>query len=149
MLKATSEERLLQMQYSSQAEHTNRSNVLDMNNKELGLFGEEIAAHFYEEKHCKILKRNYRTSFGEADIIAVDKDELVFCEVKTRIGADLIEPEEAVDSHKQEIYKKIASSFHTDSYPVNSYRFDVIAISIHNNSEGSLRHIKHAFYFDE
>lgn len=52
--------------------------------KSLGNKGEEIATNFLIEKGYKIIDRNFRASVGEIDIIAKDKKEIVFVEVKTR-----------------------------------------------------------------
>ena len=65
-----------------------------------GRKGEEIAAKFLEEKGFSIKERNFRTRFGEIDIVCYDKDILVFVEVKTKIGHDFGEPEEMVGKGK-------------------------------------------------
>ena len=53
-------------------------------NREIGNLGENIAAKYLESSGYHILDRNFRARQGELDIIAVDNDELVFVEVKTR-----------------------------------------------------------------
>ena len=62
--------------------------------------GEELAAEYLQEKGYKIEERNFRTRFGEIDIICWDGPILVFVEVKTKIGHDFGEPEEMVNKTK-------------------------------------------------
>ena len=50
----------------------------------LGRRGEELAAEHLERLGYRVIARNYRTRFGELDLVATDDDVLVFCEVKTR-----------------------------------------------------------------
>ena len=53
----------------------------------LGRLGEQLAADHFERLGWRILARNHHTRFGELDLVAVDGDVLVFCEVKTvRLG---------------------------------------------------------------
>ena len=54
------------------------------NSQEIGKTGEEIAKKYLLENNYKIVAKNFRCKFGEIDIIAYDKEELVFIEVKTR-----------------------------------------------------------------
>lgn len=65
-----------------------------------GRKGEEIAAKFLEKKGFLIKERNFRTRFGETDIVCLDRDILVFVEVKTKKGHDFSEPEEMVNKGK-------------------------------------------------
>ena len=64
----------------------------DFHKKLLGKKGERAAVQYLKSQGYTIVATNYRTPFGEADIIALDNDELVFVEVKTRTndkyGAD-------------------------------------------------------------
>ena len=53
-------------------------------NQRFGALGEKLAARYLKEQGYKILKKNYKNKLGEIDIIAVDKNEIVFVEVKTR-----------------------------------------------------------------
>ncbi len=55
-----------------------------MNNKELGLRGEEIAAEWLLGHGFSLLERNWRYRGAEIDIIAVRDDTLRIIEVKSR-----------------------------------------------------------------
>jgi len=50
----------------------------------LGSVGEQLAAEHFERLGYRVLARNYRTRFGELDLVATDEETIVFCEVKTR-----------------------------------------------------------------
>ena len=52
--------------------------------RHLGRLGERLAAEHFERLGYRILARNYRTRFGELDLVVTDEEVLVFCEVKTR-----------------------------------------------------------------
>ncbi len=68
--------------------------------RNLGSFGEKMATKFLQKKGYKILEKNFRSKSGEIDIVALDKDTLVFIEVKTRWTREYGPPEEAVTPRK-------------------------------------------------
>lgn len=68
---------------------------------ELGKLGEEIIADYIIRLGYKILDRNFECKQGEIDIIALDKEELVFIEVKTRTGINYGEASEAITKYKK------------------------------------------------
>ena len=63
---------------------------------ELGRRGEDEAVRYLEQRGLVVLSRNWRCRDGELDVVAVDGDRLVVCEVKTRSGTRFGEPAEAV-----------------------------------------------------
>ena len=65
-----------------------------------GKRGERIAALYLQKQGYKILEMNFKARYGEIDIIARDKDTLVFVEVKTRKNYKYGRPEEAIDLRK-------------------------------------------------
>lgn len=69
-------------------------------NKVTGNRGEELASNYLQKKGYKIEERNFRTRFGEIDIVCWDGPILVFVEVKTKKGHDFGEPEEMVNRTK-------------------------------------------------
>jgi putative endonuclease len=109
-----------------------------------GSKGEDIAAEFLKQKGYKILKRNYTTPLGEADIIAKDNNTIVFVEVKARSNDTYGQPFEAVDYRKQEKLKKIALYYLKHSNIELPVRFDVISI-ISKNGKNEVNHIAEAF----
>lgn len=109
--------------------------------KFLGRVGEEKAAEFLRAKGYEIVKTNYRSHFGEVDIIAKDGDTIVFVEVKTRSGDGYGAPSEAVDYKKREKYFRIATDYlMREGQSDANCRFDVVEIE-----KGEINHIFDAF----
>ena len=68
---------------------------------EIGKLGEELAVGYLQKQNYKIIERNFECRQGEIDIIALDKNELVFIEVKTRTSIKYGKPAEAVNQIKK------------------------------------------------
>lgn len=70
---------------------------------EIGRKGEALAAKYYLDRGCRLLAHNYRTRMGELDLVVLDGETVVICEVKTRsTAADAFgTPGEAVSAAKQ------------------------------------------------
>lgn len=95
----------------------------------LGKLGEDIATKFLKRRGWKILERNYRSRWGEIDIVAQDKDFIVFVEVKTSRLFPSSFPQESITRKKQEQISKMALSYLKHFGLLGSKaRFDVIAI---------------------
>jgi putative endonuclease len=73
----------------------------DMSKISTGKDGEQIALAFLKNSGYRICETNFRCPLGEIDIIAREKNELVFIEVKTRKSSQLGYPEQAVGARKQ------------------------------------------------
>lgn len=102
-----------------------------MNNQELGMFGENQAIRFLEKQNCEIIARNFACRQGEIDIIAKDKDELVFLEVKTRKNEAFGKAVDAVDNFKQKHMREAAKYYlHINNLMNIFVRFDVIEVYI-------------------
>jgi putative endonuclease len=112
--------------------------------KALGNKGEDIATEHLKKNGYAILKRNYKTPLGEADIVAREKDTIVFIEVKARSSDAFGQPFEAVNYRKQEKIKRIALYYLKHNRLQAPVRFDVISI-ISNNGNAEINHIKEAF----
>ena len=110
----------------------------------LGREGEADAVQYLSDKGYRILEKNYRTPFGEIDIIAKDGDVLVFIEVKTRADDSFGSPFEAVDRRKRDKIRKVALSFMQKLKKEVPARFDVMSISI-DKGEYRIEHIRDAF----
>lgn len=111
---------------------------------ETGKIGEDIATKYLEQIGYEIIQRNFECKIGEIDIIAKDKDEIVFVEVKTRASALYGFPKEAVDQTKKKHIYRTAEFYiyvkHLENYPV---RIDVIEI-YKKQGKFKLHHIKNA-----
>jgi len=99
-----------------------------------GYQGESFAAQFLQQQGLEILSRNFRTRWGELDLIARDGNELVFVEVKTRHDDQAGYPEEAVGRHKVRSLMR-AAWIYTEKHPDSpqAWRIDVVAIQWNNN----------------
>ena len=119
----------------------------DTRKKVTGQAGEDIAAGFLEKNGYRISERNYRCPIGEIDIIARDKNDLVFVEVKTRRSRDLGYPEQAVGIKKQKKISQLAL-WYLQEKRLNGVRtrFDVVAVMM-QPSGNDIRLIKNAFDF--
>ena len=115
-------------------------------NYSLGKTGEEIALKHLKKKKYEIVQRNFRFFKGEIDIIALDKKELVFIEVKTRKSKVFGLPEEAVTKQKQQQIRRIAQGFIAKKNIQNTKcRFDVLSVLFTENGKFDINHIKNAF----
>ena len=116
-----------------------------MQGKEVGKKGEELALRFLKKKGYRILERNYICKMGEMDIIAKEKDTLVFVEVKTRTSMIFGPPQLAVNSTKQMQLSKVALYFLKEKELEDvKARFDVVAILLRPEGE-EIELIKDAF----
>ena len=113
----------------------------DLHKKVLGRKGEKLVEAYLKKQGCKILKRNYRTPFGEADLIVEDGEEIAFVEVKTRTSERYGTPAEAVGKEKQRRYKKIAQFYWVSHGEEPNARFDVAEVF----ADGKIEYIKYAF----
>lgn len=119
-----------------------------MSAAEIGRFGEDVAAHAIQKAGYNIIGRNYRSRYGEIDIIANNKEFLVFVEVKTRSVGALSLPREAVDARKRNKILKTAMCYLKNDDSHLQPRFDVIEIIIENKENlrvNKINWIKNAF----
>lgn len=98
----------------------------DVHKKLLGKQGERLAEQYLKKQGYKLLKRNYTTPYGEADLVFSHGDEIVFVEVKTRTSADFATAKQAVNADKQAKYRKIALHYGKGVEP--NARFDVVEV---------------------
>jgi len=116
-----------------------------MEKKELGKKGEEIALRFLKKRGFRIIEKNYVCKMGEMDIIAREKDTLVFIEVKTRTSTMFGPPQLAVNSSKQRQLSKVALNYLKEKQLEDvKARFDVVAILLKQKGE-EIELIKDAF----
>ena len=109
---------------------------------EFGKMGEDIAANYLTKNNYKIIERNFRCKQGEIEIIAKERDEIVFVEVKTRSSCTYGRPSEAVNENKQKHITKAAKYYIYLNKLENYYiRIDVIEVYFSNN-KFYINHIK-------
>ena len=114
-------------------------------NQVLGQWGEEQAAQFLEAQGYQILQRNYRTAYGEIDLIASKAASLVFVEVKARSSDQFGFPEEAVGPKKQQHLIESAQAY-LQAHPdfEGDWRIDVVAVTRGTDREPNIHHIENA-----
>jgi putative endonuclease len=116
----------------------------------LGRLGEQLAAEHLMRRGFQIVERNYRTRWGELDIIAYDGGTLAFCEVKTRrLREDHPGPLEAVRGIKRSRIRKMAGRWlieRTDRPYAQELRFDAIGVTLDPSGKlVSIEHLEGAF----
>jgi putative endonuclease len=118
-----------------------------IHNISAGQEGERIAAVFLKNNGYRILERNYRCPIGEIDIVAREKNDLVFVEVKARKTSALGYPEQAVGYRKQRKMSQLALWYIQEKkmHGVNA-RFDVVAVRM-MPSGPDVKLIRDAFEF--
>jgi putative endonuclease len=113
---------------------------------DLGSWGERIAAAYLTNAGLRLLDRNWRCREGELDIVARDRDALVFCEVKTRRGTGYGHPVEAVTPVKQRRLRTLAHRWlaaHDEHAP--ELRFDVVGVLVRPSRPAVVTHLRAAF----
>ena len=119
--------------------------------RRLGARGEELAARHLEARGFEVVDRNFRSRYGELDVVARDARHLVFCEVKTRIvrrtapAHDVLGPFAAIGVRKQRQVRAMAREWlaagRLDGARPPEVRFDAIGISF--DATGRLLCLEH------
>lgn len=124
-----------------------------MNTTDIGMHGESVAAKFLKKHGFRILEKNLHVSHNELDIIAKNKEYIIFVEVKTRSSDQTLNtgfgsPASAVDKSKQSRTVTAARGYLKNSKYTNLQpRFDVIEVYLDKNTQKVLKinHIINAF----
>lgn len=121
--------------------------IMNSLKKEVGAYGEMTAINYLREIGYVIIDKNFRSRFGEIDIIAKDGDHIAFIEVKSRYDKLFGTPSESVTYYKQlRLYKTAQYYITKKSLHNNFFRFDVIEILfLHENNKANINLIKDAF----
>ena len=110
-------------------------------NLKTGKIGEEIAKNYLIKKGYKIIEQNYKTKYGEIDLICEKDREIIIVEVRAKKGNNFGTPEDSLDKRKiNKIFfnAKTYISFEKEQKP---YKVDAICIILKNNNEiESLNH---------
>ena len=112
--------------------------------QQIGKNGENIVADYLHKKGYTILDRNFNCWWGELDIIAQDKNEIVFIEVKTRSSKQYGNAAEAVNNiKKKHLYKTIQYYIYCKGLQNSFIRLDVVEVYF-SNGKTNINHIKRA-----
>ena len=101
--------------------------------------GEDKATEYLRKKGYKIIERNFRKGYGEIDVIAIDKDTLVFVEVKTRTSSSFGSPLESITYWKLKSLIKTAQ-YYKITHPKlpDSLRIDAVSVLLNGNEVQSI-----------
>jgi putative endonuclease len=116
-----------------------------------GAIGEQAAADLLTGLGYEILERNFRTKYGELDLIAIDRGTLVFCEVRTRVGRNAIAYAlESIGPAKRLQLRKMAREWLRLSPAecpfTKGIRFDAVAVAMTRDGRVlSMEHVRDAF----
>jgi putative endonuclease len=118
--------------------------------QELGALGERLAGEHLRRRGFEIVERNFRTRFGELDIVAFDGRVLAFCEVKTRrLRPGQGSPFDAIRGRKRSQVRKMATVWLRDrrNRPyAQELRFDAIGVTFDLSGElVGIEHLEGAF----
>ena len=109
----------------------------------LGPWGEALACEYLRGRGCRIVACNYRSRFGEIDVIAEDRKFLIFAEVKLRKSAEYGAAREFVDARKQERLRQTAAVYLSQYETQKQPRFDVIEIYAPEGTETRRPQVRH------
>ncbi|GAA4713021.1 YraN family protein [Brevibacillus fulvus] len=113
--------------------------------KQLGRWGEDLAAAFLLRQNYRIIARNVQTRRGEIDIVAEDGQMIVFVEVRTRSSQRFGTPAESITWRKRQKLRELALQYlQAANESAKTFRFDVITVLI-EGGEPRIKHFPHAF----
>jgi putative endonuclease len=110
----------------------------------LGRVGERLALEHLERLGYRLLARNYRTRFGELDLVVCDENTIVFVEVKARREGAVAGALDSVPARKQRQVRSMAASWLVDSTDrprARELRFDVVGVTV--DRHGTLVRLDH------
>jgi putative endonuclease len=107
-----------------------------MSNLSTGNYGETLACEYLRSRGYKIIERNYRIRGGEIDIVAMDKEYLVFIEVKARYSHEYGLPVESITPWKIKALKRSAAIYCVQSGWGNGpYRLDMVSVDFADSKD--------------
>ncbi len=123
---------------------------MSMSRVRLGRRGEEMAAGFLKSSGCGILESNYRSPWGEIDLVATDGEELAFIEVRTRRSLAFGSPQESITQKKADHLVATAQHYLQNRAPENDgeempWRIDLVSVCLEGDQNTPLiDHVKYA-----
>ena len=109
----------------------------------LGQRGEQAAADYLESRGLRILDRNWRSADGEIDIVAVERQVLVVCEVKSRTSMRYGGPLEAVSRAKRARLRRLAVQWlNAHGIRFDEVRIDVVGLLYEGTGGFTIEHVR-------
>ena len=109
--------------------------------RDLGDFGERIAAHRLESEGMTVIERNVRVGRIEIDLVMRDRDEIVFVEVRTRRGAPGLAAESVDAAKLRRMWEAAAGYCEQHGIGLEAARIDVVAVDL--DGRGVARSVEH------
>jgi putative endonuclease len=120
--------------------------IMTEKSQRVGERGEDAAAAYLQRTGVTVIARNWRCPQGEIDIVGLDGETVVLCEVKTRRTPAKGSPEESITAAKRRRYSRLAEAYLQSAGLTDvSVRFDVIGLLVIGEDRALLRHHRGAF----
>ena len=119
-----------------------------MNTALAGRWGEAKAAEYLKKHGCSIAGMNYSCRLGEIDVIAENRDYVIFCEVKLRRSDRFAQAREFVTAAKQDRLRATAAVWLSQNETEKQPRFDIVEIYATDGPDEknyTINHIENAF----
>ena len=112
-------------------------------NQRIGKWGEQAAAEFLLERGYVIVAQNFRTPYGEIDVIARQGNITIFVEVKTRTSNKMGLPEESINLRKRQ-HMISAAEYYAAESEIDHWQIDVLSIEGKPGSEPVITYFENA-----
>lgn len=108
--------------------------------------GEKLASEYLQKQGYKIIEKNFRKGYGEIDVIAIDKDTLVFVEVKTKTSNSFGTPFEAITPFKIKALERTAM-FYKKLHPElpDALRIDAVSVILSKDNSAKIELLKNIY----
>lgn len=115
---------------------------------EIGNIGEKYTARYLRRKGYKIRERNMRNFISEIDIIAENKEYIIFVEVKTRTSSELYPPRASVNAEKRRKIISASKAYLKHKNISKNIRYDIAEVYLSKDKYKveSINYIENAFY---
>ena len=112
----------------------------------IGKKAEDTALQYLTQKGLTLITRNYRSRWGELDLIMQEGETLIFVEVRSRIHSNFTGAAASIDFRKQQKLAKTALIYLQQFPTPPNARFDVVALDRQSiQSTQHIEWIKNAF----
>ena len=118
---------------------------------EIGRFGEERAVDYLKRvKKYRIICRNWKYRHGEINIVAWDREVLVFLEVRARRKGALVPGYHSVGHHKKKVLRRTCRAYMQGlSSPPDTFRFDIVEMRHGEKEDYTINHFENVTLFSK
>ena len=97
----------------------------------VGRMAEDLALRYLQQRNMTLLERNFRSRFGEIDLIMRQNNTIIFVEVRSRKNTAFLHPAETIDHSKRNKIRRTSQVFMQKNDALDRFdlRFDVIALT--------------------